>query len=393
MNDEQLRERFEQWAAPLRMTPPPLVTQLHRRSRRRTTRLATAASSALATAALACAAVIAIVLVTAQPHPGSTLTPNTTPAPASVSSFWGHGRYPAPPHSPYLIRIMHSGNDAQLIDMSNRSVLATLQPTQLGYSYAWAAAATSGRVFVLAEQSATYATIFTELAVSAPDKPIIGVTPMRPRLTGQIYAMAVSPDGAEVAVSTEPPDGIGTASRISVYDLSTGALTGTWTARDGTALSLTFVPGDRLGLGWQGSNGGQTVRILNLATASGTAAQSLLADSRQVVGTPAGFYSAALTAQATRVLALAVPGGKAPVLEEIAAASGKVLATIPIGTANDLQQSPSYCGILWADPTGTRLITQCGNRQLLVTNGVATPARLALSVPAAPVGWLGTFAW
>ena len=87
-----------------------------------------------------------------------------------------------------------------------------------------------------------------------------------------------------------------------------------------------------------------------------------------------------------------VKSGSAEVLQEFSARSGALVRTIPIGTTRAQQDSPDFCGVLWASATGHELLTQCGSRQQEVVNAKVTRVKLAWNflAPQTPVT---TVAW
>jgi hypothetical protein len=416
VNDLEIREHFERWAQPLRMAAPPPVEEISRRVRHRTTRLTVTAGSALAAAV---AIVITVGLVTSAPgrpgpqagahHRPSVTGPPVTPGPAAgiprsalhlprpdvsqpaTGSPWGTAAFPAPPSAPFLVTVQMAKMTAMVVDAATGRAVSTLHPLAAGGEFIWAAAAAGGRLFVLAEQHG-FAVTFDEVQIS-PSGQVSRLHRVQPAVTvyGQIYAMAISADGSRLALSVLPHSDAGQGS-VMVYDLDTGALTGDWTSTWSSAVGLSFGAGNDLALNWQDDiqpipNG---VRILDTATGRGAQPQSLTADSL-LVAPASGIVSGVMTPDGATVLAVST-SGRTVTLEEIAADSGRVLASVPIGTSADLNR-PDYCGLLWASTTGSRLITQCGSHQQLVVNGSPTTTRLALTIPDSVVGWANTFAW
>jgi hypothetical protein len=53
----------------------------------------------------------------------------------------------------------------------------------------------------------------------------------------------------------------------------------------------------------------------------------------------------------------------------------------------------SFCGVLWTDPHGRHLLTQCGTTQASIDGGHRTPIHLHQLIPASPIGYTNTFAW
>jgi hypothetical protein len=415
VNDAEIREHFERWAQPLRIVAPPPVDEIHRRARRRTTRLTIAAGSATA-AALATVAVVGLVTaappVPILPVSGHHGAPGPTPAGSPqraigisalhlprpqisqpvTGSTWGTGRYPAPPAAPFLMTLSMATQTALVVSASRGAVQATLHPRVAGDQFTWAAAAPNDQLFMLAEEHG-FGVTFDQVQIS-PSGQVSGPHRVLPAvsLNVQIYAMAISADGARLALSVLPHSATGLDS-VLVYNLRTGALTGDWSSASGSAVGLSWGTAGDLAVGWQDDTGSAPsgVRILDTGTGRGAHPQSLTADS-VLVAPVRGFVSGMITTDGATVLAVST-GGSQVRLEEIAADSGRVLASVPIGTTGDQANSPDFCGLLWASKTGSRLITQCGSHQQLVVNGSPTTTRLALTIPDSVVGWANTFAW
>jgi hypothetical protein len=381
MNDEQIRARFDEWASPLRLVPPPEVSQIRQRARRHTVTVVSATGSALGMLALA--GVVVFMIVTAAVSGGGTGGP-------AVHAAWGSGRYPAPAGDPYLVLVHESEGTAQLVNEASGTVMKTLVPLAAA-GFTWAAATPRDRLFVLAAQNTHDSLSFAELRIAPSGRP----QPLRRVLpdvilTAQVYAMAVSPDGGRLAIATMPAAG-GGAETVRVYDLASGVLAGEWTDAGAQAASLSFGPDGQLGIGWRGPAGSASgLRILDTSTGRGDRPLSLRADSELV--TPiAGFQSASLSADGTRAIAVRA-GPSAVTVATIDVHTGKTLSAVPIGPASALATA-YYCGVLWASQNGSDLITQCGRQQELITNGHATRTRLAEAMLASPTGLATTFSW
>jgi hypothetical protein len=52
-----------------------------------------------------------------------------------------------------------------------------------------------------------------------------------------------------------------------------------------------------------------------------------------------------------------------------------------------------FCGVLWSDPRGEHLLTQCGTRQDSIEGDHRTRIHLHQPVPATVTGFTNTFAW
>jgi hypothetical protein len=176
----------------------------------------------------------------------------------------------------------------------------------------------------------------------------------------QAYAMALSPDGATLAVAVDVVPGdqarqpaTGHAS-VEVVSLRTGAKR-TWTAPASTELqNLSWVSGTTLGFssGPAGLYGTTSYQVRTLDTAGPTG--DLMSRSRRVaLATPGPVESALLTDGGRIVVAFAVapPGA---VLADYSARTGRqlrVLATVPAGAQS------GATGTVWsADPSGQHLL-------------------------------------
>jgi hypothetical protein len=398
MNDEEIRAHFAEWASPLRLAPPPEVSLIRQRARRRTTHVAAAAGSALGTIALA-ALVVFAVATAAVPGSGTAgpavREPYATGLRGAIdrpSTLWGKGRYPAPAAAPYLILVHESAGTAQLVNESTGTVVTTLRPLAAA-SFTWAAATPRDRLFVLAAQNGHDSLSFDELLIARSGRPerLRRVLP-DVVLTAQIHAMTVSPDGSQLAIATMPAAGAGTET-IRIFRLSSGAMTGEWKAPRAAAASLSFGPAGQLGIGWHdaGKNGAAgELRILDTSTGRGARPLALPANSE--LATPiARFSSASLTADGTKIIAVSA-GSSQVAVEELDARTGQLVYSVPIGPASALA-TPYYCGVLWASLNGSGLITQCGREQELITDGRVTTIRLAQLILASPAGFATTFSW
>jgi hypothetical protein len=205
-------------------------------------------------------------------------------------------------------------------------------------------------------------------------------------LHGALYGMTVNPAGIRLVFNTIPPGGAGPAT-LRAYNLVTGVLIGSWQATG--IVNLAYWPAaDRLAIDWPSPAAGRLggLRILdtdrNFPTGS-----SLPADTQ-----PDPTARGALTADGAMALAV-TQSGSAEVIQEFSATTGRLLGTIPIGSARAEKQEPEFCGVLWASANGRDVLTQCGTRQQAVTSGRVTPIRLPWRFLAQQDGAIMTFAW
>jgi WD40 repeat protein len=392
MNDLELRQQFEDWAAPLRTAAPPPLTALRKRIRRRRTRLAAATGSALAVAGLAVGVAIAGLVA---------------PWYRSSAGPWGTSAFPAPRGAPFLVILDSRTGAARLLDEATGTVLRTIRPAR-GTFFTWVAATPNDRVFVLAEQRTTsvtrwsdssFQTSFVKLRINDRGQPVVGKPASAP-LAALISAMAVSPDGSRVAVTTIQPNNPTQSAQsiVRVFDLAAGPtspLAGDWVSRTGIVFQLSWHGASQLYLGWLSrAHWAGGLQVLDVRTGHGSAPQSLASHSVLPLS-PSLTYYATVTADGTVALLL-TNSHQAAMLDEIAIGSGKTLAAIPIGSSNARHTSLTskhYCGVLWVNQDGSRLITQCGTRQVLVVNGRASVTRLAVLLPIPPQNWANSFAW
>ncbi len=391
MNDLDLREQFEQWAEPLRVTPAPDVEQLRRRARRRSARRFTVAASAVAMAGLAC-----VLFTGFQEANQSTLAPHERsyqpPTP------FVHQRYTAPRAAPFELVFGHHEQLVRVVDAaSGLTVFASkpLGPDPDADSFFAVAAASSDRLFVLAQQGRQGPTSFDILRVGAG---AAGIAPVMPGVSlppgTHVYHMTVNPQGTRLALNTS---GFGGANwRLQVYNLITGALLDNF-SESGGALNLQYWPSaDQLAFSWLASPGGDGSGLRVLDTAEPVRSNSpgaLLADST-LVPAARGFAVGMFTTDGA--VAIVVDQSHQPrQVVEYSVATGRVLHSITLGPAWNGNQSEKICGVLWASSDGADLVTQCMGLQQEVVNGKATRVRLAVTVRPNDFWWLPapTFAW
>jgi hypothetical protein len=378
MNDIELREQFELWAAPLRASSPPALAALRRRARRRSARIAGATASALAAAA-------AIAVVVAAGVVGSP----AVPVPPARPAYWGSAVYPAPPGQPYVF----VEGLQEIMDVATGKVVSRLAPLGHRGMFTEPAVTSDDRLFVLGQQDDTGRLTFAAVRIGPSGSVHFGrIMPRVSILREQIYGMTVNPAGTRLVLNTLPPGGA-SPGKLLLYNLKSGTLLGSW-PEGGTGL-VNFEywrSADELALDWQAQPGaassGPRILRTNAAFPPGS---SLQADTRPEPGRP-GFRRGALTADGSMALAV-TRSGTTEIVQEFSVATGRLLRTIPIGTARAGHQGHWFCGVLWASANGRHLLTQCGTRQQAVTGSSVTPIRLPLTILAQQDGAIGTFAW
>jgi hypothetical protein len=415
MQDQELRERFAEWARPLQDTVPPPVAVIRTRARRRVIRRGAAGAMTLAAAGVAAGLVIGGLPGAGASHPapaapggpgpvtvpgstvhGSTVPGNAVPGstvPDNTAPIGSLSAQTVPPGSPYLVEL--GNRQANIMNAATGTLIQTAVAPVSGYGFTWVAATAGDRAFVLAAQTDGYtATKFYVLHVN-PDGTMAGLTPVSGAagVSGEIYGMAVSPDGTELAVTTTPQGGI-PPSRVWVFGISGGG-TRSWTSAAGFPATLSFAGDGRLGFAWEPADatvtgGGVQFRTLRLSTLAAGGTGSLIGDSTVTVNSVAAGLGGQFTADGSTVLAISQTATKAW-LEEFSARSGQLQDSVLL--ASPPASTTQFCGVLWASADGRQVLTQCGTVQAWVAGGQVIPVRLAVTVTASQVGWANTFAW
>jgi hypothetical protein len=405
MQDQELRERFAEWARPLQDTVPPPVAVIRTRARRRVIRRGAAGAVTLAAAGVAAGLVIGGLPGAGASHPapaapggptpaalpGGTRPGSTVPDTAPIGTLSART---VPPGSPYLVDI--SDYQADIMNAATGTVIQTAVAPVSGYGFNWVAAGPGDREFVLAAQTRSLtSTRFYVLRLTASGQ-MASLTPVSGAddVTGGIYGMAVSGDGTELAVTTVAQGGA-PPSRVWVIGLGGSGGARVWTSAAGAANTLSFTGDNRLGFAWEPSDPGPTgggiqFRTLRLDTVSAGGTGSLTGDSTLTVNSADAGQGGQLTADGKTVLATGTAHGKVT-LEKFSTASGQLLESIPaVGRSANGSQ---FCGVLWASSDGSQVLVQCGTSQAWVAGGQAISVKLALTVPGSQVGWANTFAW
>jgi hypothetical protein len=283
-----------------------------------------------------------------------------------------------------------AGGAGTVLDPATGKILGTVPtPTPLS-DFQWVAAAADDRTFVLAEQGRAAALRFYLLHLAPNGKPgeltPLDVPPLR---DAQIYGMALTADASELAVAWLHGPASSVSGHISVTTVATGA-TRTWTSAHGYATTVSWAGDRTLAFGWQDTTdqARSGVRLLDTA-APGT---NPLA-SRLII--PASFRvdrldapgNPLITQDGSTVFATMASGTKSAIVR-FSARTGKLDAVLTRPA-----RSVPFCGVLWTDPHGRHLLTQCGTTQASIDRGHRTPIHLHQLIPASPIGYANTFAW
>jgi len=370
MHDEQLREQYARWAQPLVSTRPPALPELRRRARRRT----------VGRAAISGLAVLGAVAATALfgfPRAGHSAS--------AVATVPGVPRY--------AVTLDHGsgGTAASVLDMVTGKAVGSVATPIARSDFEWVAAASDDRAFVLADQTQALVFRFYLLHLTANGKPGRLTQLEAPALHGiQIYGLALTADATKFAVAWQNDPTGPVTGHISVTTLATGA-TRTWSSAHGSADSVSWA-GDRvLAFDWQDLDGQARsgVRLLDTADRGDNLLSTrLLIPASTRTGALSSPGDPLITQDGSTVFATMAAGTKTAVVS-FSANSGKLQAVLVPATA----QSQWYCGILWTDPRGRNLLTQCGNTQTSIEASHYAQIQLHQLIPASPVGFANTFAW
>ncbi len=369
MHDEQLREQFARWAQPLVAAPPPALPVLWRRARRR-------AVARAAISGLAAVGVVAAIALFGFSRPG-----HSTPVVAA----------PGAPRYAVALEPSSDGQAASVLDMVTGKAVGEVATPIARSDFEWIAAASDDRTFVLADQSQAFVFRFYLLHLTANGKPGTLIQMNVPTLHGiQIYGMALTADGSKLAVAWQNNPAGPVTSHISVTTLATG-VTRSWSSAHGAADSVSWAGDRTLAFDWQDSDNQARsgVRLLDIAARGA----NLLA-TRLLI--PVGTRTAALTSPGDPVITqdgstlfATMAAGTKTAIVSFSADSGKLQAVLTPATG----QSRWYCGILWADPHGRNVLTQCGTTQASIEGNHHTQIHLPQLISASPVGFANTFAW
>lgn len=374
MHDDQLREQFARWAQPLWAARPPAVPVLRRRARRRAARTA-------AVSGLAVLGAVAAIAVSGFPWAGH--------APSTVAT--------APDVPRYAVVLEHrvGGQAASVVDLVTGKVLGRVATPVVRSDFEWVAAAADDRSFVLAEQSLALGYRFYLLHLAASGEPAqLTLLEVPPLHNAQIYGMALTADASMLAVAWQNNPTGPVSGHVSVTTLATGA-TRTWTSAHGSALAVSWAGDRTLAFAWQDINrpAQSGLRLLDTA-APGTnpLASRLLIPASTRTATLSGLGAPLITQDGSTVFATMASGalGTKTAVVRFSARTGKLEAVL----TRPLPSGPNrYCGVLWTDPHGRRLLIQCGTTQASIQGGRSTPIHLARLIPGSPVGFANTFAW
>lgn len=350
-----------------------------------------------AAAAAVVAVAVSLVAVRALPgSPGQGTSPSAAPPAAALARIpryavllalpgiedWTIATRPGPTQTSPAIPTVAAEQiwtTAVLADTRTGKTLATVRPPS-GYAFAGVAGTGNGRAFVLD------ATPRPVAGVRLPAHTWFELTPRGalrrlpvPVLSGFVVGVAVSPDGATLAVAYRPGIPSGDMVTLATYSLGTGRLLRTWTGPKGpfflTPVRLSWLADGRT-LAYQGVADLRTVYLLDTTrpgdTLPGTSRAVLTAPLGNAIGGPLvapdghSVWSAASLKQ-LRVSTYSTATGKLL----------RVMYSAPVLTAS----------VLWAESATTAIVAAFdragaparGSEIGVVTQGKFTPLRLPLT--------------
>jgi hypothetical protein len=390
MRDDELRERFTEWAGPLRAAVPPPLAVIKRRRRRRTTQRAAAAGGALA------AVTAGVIFLAAWPSPAPRPAPPVSPYLAAPLPAPDAG----PGTAPYFITLDAGNRQPATVSSARGEVLGQVLPPAPGLTLTWVAAAGDDRTFAFAARDRAGQTTFWELRLSAAGRPgKLTRLPVPPLAGGQVTGLALSADGSALAIaSSTGPSGQGP--RLEVASLATRTVR-TWSAVTGQVSMLSWAGDDELAFYWLRADPvtsvprpGSGVRLLDATRPPGSplAASRLLVADDVTVHRSAGITGARITPDGRAVLLTLHPAPRHGLFRIVrfSAATGKLEQVILSSPGDSL----GYCGVTWTSASGDRLLAQCGIAQTVRSDhGTTRPANQTWSIPGSTATRPTSFAW
>jgi hypothetical protein len=390
LRDDELRERFTEWAGPLRAAVPPPLAVIQRRRRRRTARLAAATGGAVA------AVTAGAVLLAGWPAGARRPAPPPSPYLAAPLPAPDAG----PETAPYFITLDAGNRQPAIVSRASGGTLGQVRAPAPGLTLTWVTAAGDDRTFAFAARDQAGQTTFWELRLSAAGQPgRLTRLPVPPLDGGQVTGLALSADGSQLAIASST--GVsGSGPRLEVASLVTRTVR-TWSAATGQVSMLSWAGDDELAFYWLRADPvtsvprpGSGVRLLDTTRlpASPLAASRLLVADGVTVHGSAGITGARITPDGRSVLLTLHPAPRGGMfrIARFSAATGQ-LEQVILSSPGD---SPGYCGVTWTSRSGLRLLAQCGIAQAVRSDhGTTRPAGQTWSIPGSTAADPTSFAW
>ena len=388
--DDELRERFAEWAGPLRAAVPPPLAVIQRRRRRRTARRAAAAGGAVA------AVTAGAVLLAGWPAGARRPAPPPSPYLAAPLPAPDAG----PETAPYFITLDAGNRQPATVSRASGGTLGQVRPPAPGLTLTWVTAAGDDRTFAFAARDQAGQTTFWELRLSAAGQPgRLTRLPVPPLDGGQVTGLALSADGSQLAIASSTGTS-GTGPRLEVASLVTRTVRA-WSAATGQVSMLSWAGDDELAFYWLRADPvtsvprpGSGVRLLDTTRppASPLAASRLLVADGVTVHGSAGITGARITPDGRAVLLTLHPAPRHGLfrIARFSAATGQLEQVILSSPGDSL----GYCGVTWTSPSGERLLAQCGIAQTVRSDhGTTRPANQTWSIPGSTTADPTSFAW
>jgi hypothetical protein len=326
----------------------------------------------------------------------------------------------SPGAAPYFVTVDRNKVPARAVvrDWRTGRVTAVIQPpASAPQGFTGVAAAGDDQTFVLAAGGSH--SRFYELTLagasgkpSGPGRPGVPLPPLPvPPLATPGAPFAVSADGGELALALPDRGATRSTNEIVVVSLVSGAIR-TWHSRDpGYILDLSWAdPGSspargwaassRLAFTWTDTNPGRRaaahrsgLRLLD-TTAPGVdlLASHLLIPASVRFGALRGISYPLIAADGNVVygtMTSHAAGGAGAAVVEFSGTTGAPLRAVTPTT--DESGFGTWCGALWADPAGTRMLAACGTQGESGPGGFA-PVNLHFPAPNFSAG-TGFFGW
>ncbi|HYK32395.1 MAG TPA: hypothetical protein VEV63_10560 [Streptosporangiaceae bacterium] len=283
--------------------------------------------------------------------------------------------------APYYVAISVRFGTATVRRTATGAKIATVRRGR-GLRFFAVAAAADDRTFVLAGQTSSGGH-FYRLRLSRNGRPgrlVLTPVPPIPATLGhcpaQLAGLAVSPGGSLLAASllSNCPTGNAGPSEILTVRLASGRTAARFHPGDGYPMWLSWTASGGLAYSWTSRQTG--IFIIPRATAPGSSPRLLIRGSASV-----GRFSEAdyplITSDGSALFATVARGSSTFAIAEFSLrGTARRLLTPPVG--NPAQ----FCGPLWTDASGSRILTGCGdNSEYEIRNGHLTKLHKPWQLP------------
>jgi hypothetical protein len=274
--------------------------------------------------------------------------------------------------APYYVAVDARFGTATVRRTATGAKIATVRRRH-GMRFFAVAAAGDDRTFVLAAQTSS-ASHFYRLRLGRsgrPGQPVLTAVPPVPVRIGhclaQLAGLAVSPGGGLLALSvlSNCPTGNAGPSEILTVRLASGRVMARFRPGNGYPMWLSWTASGSLAYSWTGRRTG--IFIIGNATAPGSSSRPLIRSSAIVGGFSQADYPL-ITADGSALIATVARGSSTFAIAEFSLrGAARRLLTPPV------HNPARFCGPLWADASGRRILTGCGdNSEYEIRNGHLT---------------------